>query len=219
MSLTIGSKWLKTQVLLSNASVANHIPETCLFTKQHLKNMLQKYGMVFVKPVHGGGGAGVIRVKQEQTGYSYTKLSRRLTFSNFDLMYASLLRAKKRRSYLIQRGIELAQIGGRPIDYRVKFVKQEAGWKITAMLGRLARPGLVITNVCKGGTLIKGRLALQQSLPHISARSKQQEMRNLTRVCTAILEERFPGIGQLGFDYGLDHSGKIWILEVNTRPQ
>jgi hypothetical protein len=33
------------------------------------------------------------------------------------------------------------------------------------------------------------------------------------------MESQFPGVGQLGFDYGLDYSGKIWILEVNTRPQ
>ena len=50
------------------------------------------------------------------------------------------------------------------------------------------------------------------------AGEKRNEMRHLTRQCIAILEARFPGIGELGFDYGLDHEGKIWILEVNTRP-
>ncbi|MCM3785923.1 YheC/YheD family protein [Neobacillus mesonae] len=219
MNRSIGSKWLKTQVLKEHAHVANHIPETRMFTKEHLNNMLQKYGMVFVKPVHGGGGAGVIRVKRDGAAYSYTKMSHTSTFSSFNRMYSSLLKAKKNRKYIIQRGIVLARIEGRPIDYRVKFVKEGAGWKITALLGRLARPGLVITNLCKGGTLIKGRQAIKQSLPHINAKKKQQEMRNLTRTCTVILEKRFPGIGQLGFDYGLDQTGKVWILEVNTRPQ
>lgn len=219
MNRTIGSKWIKTEVLQTNPYIANHIPETAIFTEQHLKDMLQKYGMVFVKPVHGGGGNGVMRVGREGEKYFFTKMSHTYSFSNYKSMYRSLLRNKIKRTYLIQQGITLARIMGRPIDYRVKFVKKETGWKITAMLGRHARKGLVITNVCKGGTLLKCREALRRSLPHIDARAKQQEMRKLTRTCTALLEERFPGIGELGFDYGLDHSGKIWILEVNTRPQ
>lgn len=44
-------------------------------------------------------------------------------------------------------------------------------------------------------------------------------MRQLTVLSTGVLEARYPGIGQLGFDYGIDKQGKIWIFEVNTRPQ
>jgi len=44
-------------------------------------------------------------------------------------------------------------------------------------------------------------------------------MRELTKRCTALLERRYPGIGALGYDYGIDGNGQIWILEVNTRPQ
>ena len=219
MERTVGSKWIKTEVLQTNSYIAKHVPETATFTEEHLRLMLRKYGMVFVKPVHGGGGNGVIRVKKEGEKYSFTKMSHTSTFPTYKVMYRSLAKKKLKRRYLIQQGIVLARIEGRPIDYRVKFVKKETEWKITAMLGRLARPGLVITNVCKGGTLLKCREALRRSLPHIDARTKQQEMRSLTRTCTVLLEEQFPGIGQLGFDYGLDRSGKIWILEVNTRPQ
>lgn len=219
MERTIGSKWIKTEVLKSNPQIAVYIPETVTFSEKNLKMMLQKHRMVFVKPVHGGGGNGVIRVTKDGEQYSYTKMSHTYRFSSYGVMYRSLASNKLKRKYLIQQGIILAQIHGRPIDYRVKFVKKENGWKITAMLGRLARPGLVITNVCKGGTLLKCREALRRSLPHIHAKTKQREMRGLTRTCTILLEEKFPGIGQLGFDYGLDRSGKIWILEVNTRPQ
>ncbi|WP_211746519.1 YheC/YheD family protein [Paenibacillus sp. Marseille-Q4541] len=219
MDRTIGSKWIKTEVLQKNPFIANHIPETAIFSEQHLKTMLEKHKMVFVKPIHGGGGNGVIRVKKEGEKYSYTKMAHTSSFSSYGAMYRSLMSIKLKRKYLIQQGIVLARIDGRPIDYRVKFVKKENQWTFTAMLGRLARPGLVITNVCKGGTLLKCRVALRRSLPHIHAKTKQQEMRGLTRTCTVLLEEEFPGIGQLGFDYGLDRSGKIWILEVNTRPQ
>ena len=120
---------------------------------------------------------------------------------------------------MIQRAIRLATIGGRPIDYRVKIVKTNGTWAIRAMVGRLARPGLFVTNLCRGGTQLTARQGISRSLSPRLATAKKREMRALTRTATSVLEQRFPGIGQLGFDYGLDRSGRVWIFEVNTRPQ
>jgi D-alanine-D-alanine ligase-like ATP-grasp enzyme len=60
---------------------------------------------------------------------------------------------------------------------------------------------------------------ISRSLSPSLVASKKQEMRTLTVTATNVLETKFPGIGQLGFDYGIDRNGKIWIFEVNTRPQ
>jgi hypothetical protein len=50
-------------------------------------------------------------------------------------------------------------------------------------------------------------------------RIKKREMRLLTKASTGLLESRYPGIAQLGYDYGIDRNGHVWMLEVNTRPQ
>lgn len=219
MSRQLASKWLKTAALLKYPVAAVHIPQTKTFNSGNLLNMLSHYGMVYIKPVVGGGGYGVIRVSASGGAYRYTHMKITRSFTHFKQMYRSLIRVKARRRYLIQQGIHLATIQGRPVDYRVKVVKTERGWVFRSMVGRLARPGLVVTNLSKGGTMLSGRRALALSLPHISGKYKRREMRSLTLTCTRIMESQFPGVGQLGFDYGLDHSGKIWILEVNTRPQ
>lgn len=219
MSRQLASKWLKTAALLKYPVAAVHIPQTMAFNSRNLLHMLSRYGMVYIKPVVGGGGYGVIRVSTSGGNYRYTHMKVTRTFTNYGQMYHSLVRIKVRRRYLIQQGIHLATIQGRPVDYRVKVVKTERGWVFRSMVGRLARPGLCVTNLSKGGTMLQGKRALGLSLPHISTRHKRREMRSLTLTCTQIMERQFPGVGQLGFDYGLDHSGKIWILEVNTRPQ
>lgn len=66
-------------------------------------------------------------------------------------MRQALDRFKVKRKYLIQQGISLARISGRPIDYRVKVVKNGEHWEFRSMVGRVARPGLFVTNLCKGG--------------------------------------------------------------------
>ncbi|MGG6310155.1 YheC/YheD family protein [Paenibacillus macerans] len=215
----LANKWLKTEALLSNADVAAHIPQTRLYGADSLRGMLHQFGMVVIKPLRGGGGYGVIKVTYAGGVYAFTYMSRRYAFSGFHAMFRALNRVKVRRKYMIQQGIHLARIAGRPIDYRVKVVKDNGAWVYRSMVGRLARPGLFVTNLCKGGTMLSAREGLSRSLSRKVSGRKRGEMRSLTNTCIHILESRFPGIGELGFDYGVDRNGKIWIFEVNTRPQ
>lgn len=215
----LASKWLKTEALLSDARVAGYIPRTREYSAQSLLAMLRKYGNVVIKPVVGGGGYGVIKVFRDGRGYGFTYMDSTRLYSEFRTMKHALDRVKVKRRYLIQQGISLARIAGRPIDYRVKVVKNGDVWEFRSMVGRLARPGLFVTNLCKGGTMLTCRQGLRMSLPRIKSSAKKAEMRRLTRVCIELMELHFPGIGELGFDYAVDYSGKIWILEVNTRPQ
>ncbi|MBQ4900739.1 YheC/YheD family protein [Paenibacillus sp. Marseille-P2973] len=216
----LANKWLKTEALLRNADVAAHIPQTRMYSAESLRSMLHQFGMVVIKPLRGGGGYGVIKVTYSRGVYAFTNMSAQKAFRSFDAMFQALNRVKVGRKYMIQQGIHLARIGGRPIDYRVKVVKQNGAWVYRAMVGRLARPGLFVTNLCKGGSLLTAKQGLVLSLRRKgAARQKRQEMRNLTNTCIGILESAFPGIDQLGFDYGIDRSGKVWIFEVNTRPQ
>lgn len=216
----LASKWLKTAVLLSDPRIAEHIPQTRRYSASNLRSMLSQYGMVVIKPVVGGGGYGVIKVTKEGGTYSFKAMSRRRTFRSFSRLFSALSRVKSRRRYLIQRGIFLASIGGRPIDYRVKVVKIGRNyWELRSMVGRLARRGLFVTNLCKGGAQLTAGQGIRRSLSDEMVRAKKGEMRYLTVLATAKLERRYPGLGQLGFDYGIDVNGKIWIFEVNTRPQ
>ncbi|GAB6927105.1 hypothetical protein JCM10914A_10880 [Paenibacillus sp. JCM 10914] len=214
----LASKWLKTEALLTDPQVAPYIPATESYGGDTLVSMLAEHEMVVIKPIVGTGGNGVIRIEKVGTGYLVTYKKRTVHADTLNSLQNVLDRMKLKRRYLIQQGIRLARIHGRPLDYRVKVVKGRGRWEFRAMVGRLAGPGLFVTNICKGGSLLQLRHALRLSLPHIKRRQKRNEMRQLTRQCIAILESSFPGIGELGFDYGLDQDGKIWILEVNTRP-
>ncbi|RUT29102.1 YheC/YheD family protein [Paenibacillus zeisoli] len=215
----LANKWLKTEALLTDKRVHRHIPQTSKYSAADLKRMLRRYGMVVIKPIRGGGGFGVIKVEYINGVYSFTHMKETRSYRSFGAMLESLNRIKVRRPYLIQQGIQLATIAGRPIDYRVKVAKSTKGWEYRAMVGRLARPGLFVTNLCKGGTQLSAKEALARSMPRSSGHKQRHKMRELTNTCITILERRFPGIGMLGFDYGIDTRGHIWIFEVNTRPQ
>lgn len=215
----LASKWLKTAALLANPYLARHIPPSRLFSAANLRKMLNRHGTVVIKPVRGGGGLGVMKISRAGGGYRCTYMARTHAFRSYASLLRHVNRSRRGRAYLIQKGIHLASIGGRPIDYRVKYVKANGVWTFRSMVGRVARRGLFVTNLCRGGMRLSAAQGIRRSLSSRSIRAKKREMRHLTKTATALLESRFPGIAQLGYDYGIDRNGHIWILEVNTRPQ
>ena len=219
MGSHLASKWIKTEILMTDSVIAAHIPKTMTFNEQNLKHMLLSYKIIFIKPIVGGGGYGVIKVMSDGEGYVYQHMHSIHHCSNFHRLYDSLLKAKANRKYLIQQGISLACINNRPVDYRFKVVKEGGSWKVRALVGRWAKPGLCVTNLQRGATLLSGKYAVQKSLPQLCSSKKCKEMRELGFRGTSVLQKRVPDINKLGFDFGLDEKGYIWILEVNTRPQ
>lgn len=215
---TLANKWAKTAALKSHPGIAPHIPQTRLYTDDNLRRMLGQYGCVVIKPQRGTGGLGVAKIARSGSGYTLTVHASKRHFRSFAGLLKAVRRLRRGRRYLIQRCIPLATIGGRPIDYRVKIVKQNGVWTIRAIVGRLARRGLFVTNLCRGGTQLPASVGISRSLSPRLASVKKRQMRSITYTATSVLEQRYPGISQLGFDYGLDRSGKIWIFEVNTRP-
>ncbi|WP_169083792.1 YheC/YheD family protein [Paenibacillus sp. PL91] len=215
----LANKWTKTAALLTHPSIAPHIPVTRTFTEKNLRSMLDTHQMVVVKPVVGAGGHGVMKVTRSGDSYAYTYYSQTKRFASFSALIGALNKQRKGRAYLIQKGIYLATVDGRPIDYRVKYVKTENGWVIRAMVGRIARKGLFVTNLCRGGSLVTAANGISRSLSSTLVEEKKQKMRELTALSTDVLESKYPGFAQLGFDYGIDKQGRIWIFEVNTKPQ
>ncbi|WP_135553334.1 YheC/YheD family protein [Paenibacillus cymbidii] len=218
-SRQVASKWLKQAVISRNSMVAGHIPATVRYSPAALGRMLRSYGSVVAKPIVGTGGAGVIFIGYSGGSYVCRRGTVTTHYASLPPLVRRIDAIRRGRGYMLQRRIQLAQIGGRPIDYRIKTVRRGNGWAVTAMVGRLARPGLMVTNLCQGGTQLSFAQGVRRSLPGQAVRIKRRQCLDLTGASRHQLELAFPGIDQLGFDIGLDRSGRPWILEVNTKPK
>ncbi len=216
----IASKALKTMVLLQNRKISPYIPETKRFNNQQLKQMLLNHSSVFIKPDKGGGGVGTVRVTKlgSQKVELHTLNNRRVIGSEKLLSYLKRCLNPKRH-YIIQQGIELGKINGRPFDLRVHLQKPFSSWLISGVCAKIAAPGKIVTNHCKGGLPVEAQKALYQ----VSAQKKQtnflmKKIYNLSKEIAKTLNDFFPGLRELGIDLGVDKNLDIWIFEVNTRP-
>lgn len=218
----VRSKWAKTQALVANSMLQDSIPDTRAFNRANVEQMLEQYQMIYVKPVNGTFGKGVIRVKKT-TGalrpYVFQSGRHIYTFSSFNDMYRKLLGVKKRKAYLSQQGIHLLKHEGRRFDLRLMVQKNpQSDWETTGIIGRLGDPRKIVTNYHSGGT----PMPLEQLLStHMSSEEitwYQKQLEHLGVDIAKTLEKRFPRIKEIGVDVAVDQDRKPWILEVNTLP-
>jgi glutathione synthase/RimK-type ligase-like ATP-grasp enzyme len=214
------SKWTKTKVLLGCNEVRPYIPDTQRFSKASLRTMLKLYGMVYVKPEKGTHGKGVIRVEQRgNEDYTYqhgTKVSR---FQGYEALYSSLLRQTNKRSYLVQKGIQLMKYKNKRFDVRVMVQLSPTGsWETTGFLGKVAHSGKIVTNYNSGGKIMDVQKLLGE---HLSSQDITKVLNQLDGIGVATakhLYKSYPGIQQIGLDIGFDRYWVPWIIEVNTNP-
>lgn len=221
----IPSKWVKTKVLLKHSQIKPYIPKTRIMTKSALYAMLKQYRMVYVKPIAGSFGLGVMRVERvsgrdSTAKYRYQKGTKVRTFRDYDSMYNSLLKTKSRILYIAQRGIELLKYQNRRFDIRVMVQKDPRGqWEATGVIGRQAQAKKIVTNFHNGGKPLPLSVLLKPHL-HSDGRTAAytRKLKSLGIQISKAMNKTYPKMNMIGIDVGVGKDLKPWIIEVNTNP-
>lgn len=217
---TLVSKWLKTKILLKHPRLSQLIPTTVMYSRESLNTMLNKHKMVYVKPVNGSCGNGVIKViKYSETKYAYHSGTSPRSFTTFSGLYSALGARKLNRPYLIQQGIHLLKYQERIFDIRIMIQKNEVKkWEVSGYIGRLAHPQKVVTNFHNSGKPLPLETLLS---PYLKGDKKKEYIRKLVNTGYEVadaFQKKHPGFKELGLDIGIDTDMKPWIIEVNTYP-
>lgn len=217
----IASKMLKTRVLQQDPSLRGVIPETRWYTRPNLEEMLERHAVVFVKPDKGGGGAGILRIEKRDAGRFRVcfrtrcrEVERMRLFSAVESCFSPA------KHYLIQQGISLSLYRGSPFDLRILLQRPGRRWIVSGMVAKVAASGRFVTNYCRGGHPLPVETALKAVVREPAERERMiRNLHHMAERVAEVLNERFPGLRELGIDVGLDRHGHPWIFEVNTRPQ
>lgn len=219
------NKWTIYEKIHDDSRVTQYLPETVFNPKLiHIKSLLNKYPMIYLKPSSGSLGLGIAQLYyRPEKGYflRYRRgnQNKLYCFKHLSKALSHFMQHKSSKTYIAQQGIDLITIQRRPIDFRVHTNKNAHGeWEVTAIGAKLAGKGSVTTHVRTGGEVISPQKAIATCFPNHQTEIFQTLQRTAIILSETIDDHTAGWLGELGFDLGVDKNGRIWMFEANSKP-
>lgn len=222
-------KWGVYEILKRDRRAVKLLPETQLYTGiRKLDTMLaERDDGVFLKPKAGSHGKRTLHaVLQNRNTGGGIRIRGRDGANNpfqfvFDVKNEGLHWIHNfigSRRYIIQPYLHLTSSKGQPFDVRVLMQKNGRGtWTLTGMAVRMGTPGALTSNLHGGGTAVP---PLPFLLKEYGPDGKEilEELAAEASLLPPLLEAACGRLGELGLDFGIDSSGRIHLLEANSKP-
>lgn len=222
------NKWTVYRTLRLESQFRDHLPETRLYEGQSdLSELIRKYPLVYLKPIYGTGGRGILRIEKQKDG-NYLIQGRehnrriirpqRVPLSSLQGRLASW--DLKGNRYLVQQGIQLKLASGRVHDYRMLVQKDGNGeWTVTGCAGRIGPSGSITSNLHGGGEAIPMTDLMRQWLQdEETEENAKAAAESFSLEVAAHLEATYGRLCELALDLAIDKEGHIWLIEVNPKP-
>jgi glutathione synthase/RimK-type ligase-like ATP-grasp enzyme len=221
-------KWEVHEWLQRDPRVRQHVPRTIRYsTVKTAAAFCERYPVTFLKPVHGSLGLGIVRLTRQPDGSIQYDLKRPRQAplhgraANVREALRVLSGRLASRPYVVQQGIPLCTYQERPFDIRILLQRDGAGeWQRTKMFARVAKSGDFTSNLSSGGEALPVHKVFTEvfSKAH-QARSCQRDITRISKwVVEALERESGKVFGEVGLDIGVDSEGRVWVIEVNSKP-
>ncbi|MEC0238766.1 YheC/YheD family protein [Paenibacillus dokdonensis] len=222
------NKWTIYEVLSRKTEFKKYLPETHLYhglTDAH--QMLKRRPVIFLKPINGTGGRGILRIERlrENSQYYIQGRNQQRKIISPQKIHASRLGAvlhswNMKDRYLVQEGIPIDLPDGRVHDYRMLVQKNKEGiWQLTGIAGRVGAPRSITSNLHGGGHAVTMNSILDKWIDDAENRQKvEKRAEKLGLGVAAFLEGQYGALCELALDLAINKKGHIYLLEVNPKP-
>jgi glutathione synthase/RimK-type ligase-like ATP-grasp enzyme len=216
------NKWEVHETLSTYDHLVPYLPETIIHRrKSSLFKFVEKYESIFLKPIYGSQGKHIYRINRVHNQYHLMLSSHAsqnvIVFSTFDDLFETLSGRIGQKPYIVQQGLSLLKHHDRTVDFRILCHRDYIGdWKATSIVARISPKKNFVANVAQGGELTHPEKVLNTN---DDTKQIVKALKELALEICNITSNEFEGFfGEFGVDLVLDEFGKIWFIEVNTKP-
>lgn len=221
------NKWTVHKTLSQEEAFKSYLPSTQLASSvSDVQEMLQKHNSVYLKPVNGTGGRGILQIERQKDD--------RLLLKGRDqdrrIISPVVIEEQELAGYLenwhldttkhiVQQGLRLKLPNGRVHDYRLLIQKDRSGrWQYTGCAGRIGPSKSVTSNLHGGGRAVEMNTLLKKWIDEDKAEAVKFEAAVFGLAVAQYLEKSYGRLCELALDIAIDRKGKIWLIEVNPKP-
>ena len=177
--------------------------------------------MVFIKPFYGAQGKSVFRVERlnhEEINVSLHSLAASFICKDVDETMHLLKQHLGTGTYLIQQGIQTRLWNRKHFDIRVLMQKNKSGaWAVSNIASRIAYRQYFNTAVCE--EVRDADSLLSQLFDSTELNVLFQTLHQTSILAAREAEQPMGLLGELSVDYVVDEQDKLWIIEINGKPQ
>ncbi len=226
LNTPLSGKWQMHQLLSKHKEIESYLPRTELYSDfNQIIDWFYDCDTLFLKPTNGTHGLGIFRIRKKQeeayiiqgrTSPKRPPIHKTLNKNSLHLYINSLLQNKR---YILQQALDLTTHEGDVFDIRVLVQKERSeDWKTTGSAVRLGLNGSITSNLHSGGKAMNLIPFLQKEYPTDTAQSIQSQIEYIVNRLPHFIEAYHGRLCEIGLDLGVDRSGKVWLLEANSKP-
>ena len=219
-------KWHVYEKLMNYKVMKPYLPLTVLYRgKPDLIKMFKRTSSIYIKDCYGNNGRGVVRAVKNLNGtYELSYFRRRvisLRLKSFDELVYKIDSFFTKKKILLQEAIDVIEVEHRHVDMRATVQKDGSGQLgVMAYPVRLGKEKCPITSTKSGSTVYRFEDFFDQYF-YLTKEQVDELFLNINKMLFTsfqCLEEVYGKYGELGIDFALDKSGKIWFIECNAKP-
>ncbi|MBM7663074.1 hypothetical protein JOC85_003900 [Bacillus mesophilus] len=215
-------KYKLWKVCSSNATAVSYVPDSVSYTEPNdFFFMINKYPTIYIKPIRGMQGKGIIVAKKENNHVTFqgSNGDRAICYSIEEIAYYLGQNLTNKFGYILQQGIH-SMYKDKKVDFRFYFQKNfEKEWICQGVVGRIANKDSVVTNFKHLSMLLTGKEAIRR-LFNVNKKQADKIIESTIEKCRAVCElidQEIGHYGDLAIDVILDKEKKPYILEINNR--
>jgi hypothetical protein len=223
------NKWTLFEWLSKASATKNLTPKTeRLASLSNLDSMFEQYPTLYLKPVKGKAGRGIMRVSLKDNGreqeywlvYHPNKVRRLEKYDSLQGLWNKLRQEIGSTEYIVQQGIPLTRYNKRPFDLRLLAQKNIHGrWAISGIGARVAGKRSITTHVPRGGSIDDPQKLLSARFGNPrTVKILQQAEKSAITIAKQIEKASGMLMGEMSMDLGIDTNGNLWFFEANSKP-